>query len=173
MSVQRRYRRLVFAMVVGAAVVGGMTPAVAATPPAGRDAAASRQHDLAALDRLQERQEDAWARGDGAAYAAIHTPDADVVTFNGDHLRTRAGIEAGMQSYFDMYLRGTRLSTLTEQVRFPEPDLAVIVRTGCVLWPGETTCSEEALSVNTNIAVKRHGTWWYTSFQNTRIRPFG
>ncbi|MEU7589499.1 SgcJ/EcaC family oxidoreductase [Micromonospora sp. NPDC049230] len=164
---------MVLAMVVGAMVVGSMTPAIASTPVADRDAAAARPDDLAALGRLRERQEDAWARGDGAAYAAIHTPDADVVTFNGEHLRTRAGIEAGMQHYFDVYLRGTRISTLTEQVRRPEPDLAVIVRTGCVLWPGEIACSEEALSINTSIAVKRHGTWWYTSFQNTRIRPLG
>jgi uncharacterized protein (TIGR02246 family) len=127
--------------------------------------------DLAALRALRERQEAAWADGDAAAYAAVYTPDADLITFNGDHLRGRAGIEQGMGYYFETYLGGTRLLQRDERIRFVEPDLVIIVREGCVLWPGETECTTEALSVNTNTAVKRHGRWLYTSFQNTRIRP--
>ena len=157
---------------VGLAVTAGAAPATATTAaPTVVESADGRHRDLAALRQLRDQQEDAWARGDGTAYAAIHTLDADVVTFSGDHLRTRSGIATGMQRYFDTYLQGTRLTTVTEQVRFPQPDLAVIVRTGCVLWPGDVTCTEEALSINTNVAVKQHGKWLFTSFQNTRVRP--
>ncbi|GAB2946184.1 hypothetical protein GCM10027280_38720 [Micromonospora polyrhachis] len=168
--------------VVGLAITGNAASATATTPAtttpgittAGStvaESAAGHDRDLAALRQLRDQQEDAWARGDGTAYAAIHTLDADVVTFSGDHLRTRNGIATGMQRYFDTYLQGTRLTTVTEQVRFPQPDLAVIVRTGCVLWPGDVTCTAEALSINTNVAVKQHGKWLFTSFQNTRVRP--
>ncbi|MGW0431390.1 SgcJ/EcaC family oxidoreductase [Micromonospora sp. NPDC003197] len=162
---------------IGLAITGSATPATATTSDTTTadstvaESAAGHDRDLAALRQLRDQQEDAWARGDGTAYAAIHTLDADVVTFSGDHLRTRNGIATGMQRYFDSYLQGTRLTTVTEQVRFPQPDLAVIVRTGCVLWPGDVTCTEEALSINTNIAVKQHGKWLFTSFQNTRVRP--
>ncbi|MBQ0901991.1 SgcJ/EcaC family oxidoreductase [Micromonospora sp. U21] len=169
----RRTTVAVSVAVTAAVALLGSVPS-AASPSASADqaqASATHQADLTALRHLREKQEDAWARGDGSAYAAIHTADADVVTFNGDHLRTRHGIATGMQHYFDEFLQGTRIMTLTEQTRFSEPDIAIIVRTGCVLWPGESTCSAEALSINTNIALKRHGKWLYTSFQNTRIRP--
>jgi uncharacterized protein (TIGR02246 family) len=155
---------LVAAVALAAVVMSGA--AVAATP-----GAPAHHADQAAFDTLRERQEAAWARGDGAAWAATFTADGDMVTFNGDHLHGRAHIQRRIQHYFDAYLRGTRLLMLTEQVRYTEPDTAIIVRTGCVLWNQETTCTDEALSVNTNVLVKRHGRWLQTSFQNTRIRP--
>lgn len=141
------------------------TAAVAATPDHSRTA------DQAAFNRLRAQQEDAWAHGDGAAWAATFTQDGDMVTFNGDHLHGHEQITTRMQHYFDTYLQGTRLLMLTEQTRYVEPDTAIIVRTGCVLWNNETTCTDDALSVNTNVLVERHGRWLQTSFQNTRIRP--
>jgi uncharacterized protein (TIGR02246 family) len=157
--------------------IGAAAALLAVLIPAAEPASAERpsgtghDRDLAALQELRRHQEQAWERGDARAYAAVYTPDADLVTFNGDHLSTRAGIEEGMGYYFTTYLRGTRLLQQDERVRFVEPDVAVIVRRGCVLWPGESACTDEALSVNTNVAVKHHGRWLYTVFQNTRVRP--
>jgi uncharacterized protein (TIGR02246 family) len=159
-------------MAVGVvAALLGAVPAAAGPVDAG--GADGRHGDLAQLQDLRQRQDAAWAAGDAAAYAALYTTDGDVVTFNGDHLRGRAGIESGMRYYFATYLRGTRLLQNDERIRFIEPDTVVIVRTGCVLWPGEASCTAEGMSINTNIAVKRHGRWLYTSFQNTRVRPLG
>jgi uncharacterized protein (TIGR02246 family) len=165
--VPRWQAALVALVAVPFTALGGSAGSASAEPSPG----SGREKDLVALQDLRERQDLAWERGDARAYAAVYTSDADLVTFNGDHMSTRAGIEEGMEYYFATYLHGTRLLQQDERIRFPEPDLAVIVRTGCVLWPGETACTDEALSVNTNIAVKRHGRWLYTSFQNTRIRP--
>lgn len=158
---------------LAATVAVTLTTLGAASGAASAETPAGPHRDVAALQELRQRQDRAWERGDARAYAALYTKDADVVTFNGDHLSTRAGIEEGMGHYFTTYLKGTRLLQQDQRIRFPEADLAVIVRTGCVLWPGETACTDEALSVNTNVAVKRHGHWLYTSFQNTRIRPLG
>lgn len=155
-------RHALLALLVAAAGALTSTTAEAAAPP---------PSDQAAFDRIRHQQEDAWARGDAAAFAATFTPDGDMVTFNGDHLAGRDHITSRMQHYFDTYLQGTRLLMLTEQRRYVEPDVAITVRTGCVLWNDETTCTDEALSVNTNVFVKRHGKWQQTSFQNTRIRP--
>jgi uncharacterized protein (TIGR02246 family) len=165
--------RYVTRHLVALATVASLAGLGSAAGPASAEPAAGAGHgrDLAALQELRQRQDDAWARGDAHAYAALYTPDADLVTFNGDHMSTRAEIEEGMGYYFTTYLRGTRLSQRDEKIRFVEGDLAVIVRSGCVLWPGESACTDEALSVNTNIAVKRHGRWLYTGFQNTRVRP--
>jgi uncharacterized protein (TIGR02246 family) len=167
----RTGRRGVRRAVVGVLVaVAGLISASAAA--ADQAPLADRHHsDQAAFDRLRQLQEDAWARGDGAAWAATFTKDGDMVTFNGDHSSGRERIAGRMQHYFDTYLQGTRLHMLTEQVRYVEPDTVVIVRTGCVLWHDETACTDDALSVNTNVLVERHGRWLQTSFQNTRVRP--
>jgi len=163
----RGLRRAALAALVVAAAALTSTAAVSAEAPT----PAAHGGDQAAFDQLRQKQEDAWADGDATAWATTFTPDADMITFNGDYLHGRDDITSRMQHYFDTYLQGTRLLMLTEQVRYLEPDTAIIVRTGCVLWGAETTCTEEALSVNTNVLVKRHGRWLQTSFQNTRIRP--
>ena len=167
MTRPRRSRRAAVAALLATAAVLTSTAVVSATP----DTAPAHAGDQAAFNQLRQRQEHAWARGDGAAWAATFTPDGDMVTFNGDHQHGRHDIAERMQHYFDAYLQDTRLLMLTEQVRYTEPDTAIIVRTGCVLWADQTTCTDEALSVNTNVLVKRHGHWLQTSFQNTRIRP--
>lgn len=155
-------RQALLALLVTAAGALTSTTAQAAPPPT---------NDQAAFDQLRHQQEQAWSKGDAAAWAATFTRDGDMVTFNGDHLSGRDHITSRMQHYFDAYLQNTRLLMLTEQRRYVEPDLVIIIRTGCVLWNDETTCTAEALSVNTNVLVKRHGKWLQTSFQNTRIRP--
>lgn len=161
---RRGIRRAVLGVLIATASVVTSTSAVSAAPTA-------RHGDQAAFDQLRTLQEAAWARGDAAAWAKTFTPDGDMVTFNGDHLHGRDHITTRMQHYFDAYLQGTRLLMLSEQVRYLEPDTVILVRTGCVLWNTETTCTDEALSVNTNILVKHHDRWLQTSFQNTRIRP--
>jgi uncharacterized protein (TIGR02246 family) len=153
-------------VLVAAAGMAASTSAVSAAPTV-----ETRHGDQAAFDQLRTLQEDAWASGDATAWARTFTPDGDMVTFNGDHLHGRDHIITRMQHYFDAYLQGTRLLTLSEQVRYLEPDTVILVRTGCVLWGSETACTDEALSVNTNVLVKRHGRWLQTSFQNTRVRP--
>lgn len=149
----------------------GLVLAVAAIAAgtAAAPAQAKGEDPLTAFDRIRERQADAWFAEDGAAFAATFTADGDVVTFNGDHLRTREGIADGMQYYFDTYIDHTKLHTIDEHVRFAGPDLAIIVRTGCQLVPPSTECRPDSLSRNTNVMVKRHGRWLQESFQNTRV----
>jgi uncharacterized protein (TIGR02246 family) len=146
-----------------------LAAAVAATTTASLPAQARSENAHDAFARIRDQQADAWYREDGAAFAATFTADADVVTFNGDHLRTREGIAEGMQYYFDTYIDHTRLHTIDEHVRFAGPNLAVIVRTGCQLVPPSTECRPDSLSRNTNVMVKRHGRWLQESFQNTRV----
>lgn len=127
------------------------------------------------IDQLRHRQEDGWYEQDGAKFASTFTPDADVVTFNADHLSTRRGIAGRMQYYFDNHIDRTQLNTTAEHVRFAGRDLAIVVRTGCQLVPPATGCRPDSISRNTNVLVKRdNGAWAQESFQNTRhvpIRP--
>jgi uncharacterized protein (TIGR02246 family) len=125
--------------------------------------------DLAAFERILQQQHDAWFEEDGAKFAATFTKDADLVTFNGDHLTTRDGIAKGMQYYFDEYIDHTQLKALDQHIRFAGPNMAVIVRTSCQLVPPSTECRSDSLSRNTNVLVKRNGKWLQESFQNTRV----
>jgi uncharacterized protein (TIGR02246 family) len=161
----RRYRAR--AAIVAVVALTGLAIGGAATNAWTKPAPPS--NDQAAFDRLLARQEDAWARHDGAAFAATFTSDGDVVTFNCDHLRTREGIAEGLQYYFDNFIEDTRLRRTNEHVRYITPDLVTIVRTSCQVASGETDCREGSLSVNTNVLIKQDGEWLQTSFQNTRV----
>jgi uncharacterized protein (TIGR02246 family) len=148
-------------IVLAVAVAAGMTASLPAQ--------ARSEDPRAAFARILQQQSDAWYREDGGAFAATFTEDADLVTFNGDHLTTRVGIAEGMQYYFDTYIDHTRLRTIDEHIRLASPNLAVIVRTSCQLVPPATECRPDSLSRNTNVMVKRHGRWLQESFQNTRV----
>ncbi|MET9291079.1 SgcJ/EcaC family oxidoreductase [Streptomyces sp. NPDC003077] len=151
------------AALIGAACVA---LAIGAVP-----ASASARDDRAEFARILKQQYDAWSEEDGAKFAATFTKDADMVTFNGDHLSTRKGIAEGMQYYFDHYIPASRLKLLDERVRYVDRDLVVIVRTTCIIERPATDCRDGSLSRNTNVLSRRDGRWLQESFQNTRYVP--
>jgi uncharacterized protein (TIGR02246 family) len=127
--------------------------------------------DRAAFARILKQQQDAWFTEDGRAFAATLTTNADFVTFNGDYLQTREGIAKGLQYYFDKYIDHNHIKVLDENIRMAGPDLAVIVRTTCLVQPPATDCRDGSLSRNTNVMTKHRGQWLQESFQNTRVVP--
>ncbi|MFI6024554.1 SgcJ/EcaC family oxidoreductase [Amycolatopsis magusensis] len=150
---------------------GGVAAAVAVLLITAMPATAVEDHrpgDQAAFDRLHDRQAQAWADEDGAAFAATYTEDGDVVTFNGDHLHGREGIARGMQYYFDNFIDGSRIKRLSEQVRYLDRNTALIVRSSCLTEGDVPDCRPDSRSTNTNLLVRRHGQWLQESFQNTR-----
>ncbi|MGK5552025.1 SgcJ/EcaC family oxidoreductase [Actinomadura kijaniata] len=166
-----QWTKLAVAAGVTLAALGGVV-LPAASPAMSRTADQVPPDPRGEFERLRQRQADAWARQDGAAFAATFTRDGDMVTFNGDHLRTRRGIAVGMQYYFDKYIPDSTIRYLGERVRFPAPGLAVIVRTTCLVDAGQSDCRDGSLSVNTNVMTRqRDGRWLQDSFQNTRVDP--
>jgi uncharacterized protein (TIGR02246 family) len=180
MGIHRHRRgtiRLALISGLGMALISAVTPALApaadaAAPLGSRMAAAYRTDpELVAVSRIWEQMARAWARGDGNAYAANYTPDADLINIKGEHIHTRNAIAARIQHYFDTQLKHTRLLRLEEKVRFMSPTMAVIVRKDCVLYGTQTACRPDTLSINTSVAVKRLGRWLIESFHNTLVRP--
>ncbi|MFC4533014.1 SgcJ/EcaC family oxidoreductase [Sphaerisporangium dianthi] len=178
MEIRRRRTMNSGLMLVGGAVMAlscALPPAAAATShgPGGSDP------DLAVLSDIWRRQAEAWVRGDATAYAAVYTPDADLVNIKGEHLHGRAVIAARLKHYFGNQLKDTRLLRLTEKIRMVSPLTAVIIRKDCVLYAAETDCRPANLSINSSVVVKRGGHWFIESFHNTlvnqqdeRQRPF-
>ena len=131
------------------------------------DLAAERDADTAAVRALFAELIAAWGRGDGHAYGALFTDEADYVAFDGSHTRGRRVIAASHQKLFETWLKGTRLTGQIESLRFLNPVVALVHATGSTLMPGKARPVRP--SVQTLVAVKRDGRWLFTAFHNTRI----
>jgi uncharacterized protein (TIGR02246 family) len=125
--------------------------------------------DETAVRGLFQQLLDAWGRGDGAAYAALFTEDADYVAFDGSRTVGRQAIAESHQRLFDTWLKGTRLTARIEAVRFLCPDVALLHTTGGTIFAGETAPRPSRDSIQTLVAVRRDGEWRFRAFHNTRI----
>lgn len=108
------------------------------------------------------RLHDAWARGDGDAYAACFTEKSDYITFSGIHLRTRAENAELHAALFRSVLKGTKLSAEIESVELLSNSVALV----------HTVGRARKKSYQTFVLVKSDGEWLIRSFQNTRVQPF-
>ena len=126
--------------------------------------------EKAAIRNLYQQLLDAWGRGDGRAYAAQFTEDADYVAFEGSHTKGRQEIASSHQPLFDRWLKGTRLTGRIESIRFLSPEVCLVHATGGTLFPGETNPRPSRDSIQTLVATKRDGIWRFTAFHNNRIQ---
>ena len=117
--------------------------------------------DETAIRALLARLQDAWARGDGAAYAQCFAEQSDYITFNGMHLRGRAENAALHSALFRGVLKGTRLSAEIESIVPLSSGIALV----------HTAGSGRKKSYQTYILVKSGADWLIRSFQNTRVQP--
>lgn len=118
--------------------------------------------DEAEVRSLLDKINDAWARGDAAAYASYHTPDADVIDFRGVHVTGRREITEFFQPAFDTVLKDTHVEAEIVDLRFLSADVAVFHTEGEVVPTG-------ANSIQTFVVTKGPDGWLIAAFQNTRI----
>jgi uncharacterized protein (TIGR02246 family) len=137
--------------------------------PGAATAAVSATDDTGAIHQLFHRLLDAWGRGDGAAYGAGFTGDADYVAFDGSHTTGRRQIVSSHQELFDRWLKGTRLTGRITSLRFLGPGVALVHAVGGTVFPGETRPRPSRESIQTLVAVKGAEGWSFEAFHNTRI----
>lgn len=121
------------------------------------------------IEQLFEKLRLAWNQGDGKAYGACFTEDADYVTFQGEHLQGRAAIADTHQELWNSVLRGSTLEGEIKKVHFLTPDMAVFHGLGVVKLRWQKSAPKKRDSINTNVAVKQNGEWKIAAFQNSRI----
>lgn len=68
-----------------------------------------RSADEQALHVLFHQMQDGWNQGDGQAFAASFTEDADYIVVNGTYLKGRRAIAAAHQQLFETHFQGSRL----------------------------------------------------------------
>ena len=134
--------------------------------------------DIAAIQAVFDRLTAAWNGGDGAAYGALFTPDADYIDVTGT--RTQGGDAIGRvhQFLFDGPFKGSRLGgtgNIAEAVQFLAPDVALVIGGGASRLAGQAEAPIDRQSINTTVLVKRDGAWRIRAFQNNRVQapPFG
>jgi uncharacterized protein (TIGR02246 family) len=131
--------------------------------------------DVAAIHAVLDALAGAWNRGDGAAFGACFTPDADYIDVTGTHTVGGPAIGRLHQFLFDGPLRGSRLeesgTTIAATVDFLAPDVALVIRGGATRLQGQATAPDDRQSINTTVLVKRAAAWQIRAFQNNRILP--
>src|SRR5262252_7170710 len=79
-----------------------------------------------ALHKLVYQLESAWNAGDGEAFAALFTDDADVIHILGGYYSGRAAIRAGHRMIFGTIYKGSSVHYSVEKIRFVRPEVALV-----------------------------------------------
>ncbi|MBL0887695.1 SgcJ/EcaC family oxidoreductase [Myceligenerans indicum] len=119
----------------------------------------------AEITAVLRRSQDAWDRGDGAAYGACFTPDATDVTFVGTVYRGAEAIGRAHQALFDSFLKDTRLHTDVLSVDLLTPDVAVAVTSGDVARKRPRHLGKRATYT---LVRDAEGTWRIAAVQKTK-----
>ena len=128
------------------------------------------REDERAIEALYRDLMDSWGRGEGKAYAMQFTDDADYIIFDGSHLKGQQEITSTFQHLFDTWLKGTSLQGHIQKIHFLAPEAAFAIATSGLVFPGRTEVRPNRQSINSLVAVKRNGTWRFSSLHNTRIQ---
>jgi uncharacterized protein (TIGR02246 family) len=125
--------------------------------------------DEIAIRALLADTEAAWAAGDGVAYGACFTEDASYTTYIGTVYHGAAEIGRAHQALFDKFLKGTRLTSRIEELRFLTADVAVLTTHGRVAKHDKA--ADDFDKVQTYTVVRgADGRWRIAAFQNTKQR---
>ena len=129
-----------------------------------------RSADEKALHDLFQVSKDGWNLGDGAAYAASFTEDADYILWNGTHLKGRQAIAAAHQQLFETRLGGSRLEGEIQHIRFLSDDIALVHLQSSPQIRGQQVPAPEQYAIQTLVAIRQVDGWRFTAFQNTLIQ---
>ena len=121
---------------------------------------------MTALTEVLHRSQDAWNRGDGAAYGDCFTADATDVTFVGTAYHGAEAIGRAHQALFDSFLKGTRLYVDVREVRLLTPDVAVVVAHGEVAKKTPKRLGKRV--TYTLVRDAEDGTWSIAAAQKTK-----
>jgi uncharacterized protein (TIGR02246 family) len=124
--------------------------------------------DEQALGDLVKQLERAWNAADSVAFAAPFNDDAVFIHIFGGQIDGRTAIEEGHRFIFNGIYKGSRNQYTVRGVRFPRPDIAIVLVEAHLRFQ-EDGEAREVHARPTLIATKENGRWAIQMFQNTRI----
>jgi uncharacterized protein (TIGR02246 family) len=123
--------------------------------------------DRAAIAKNGEAFVGAFAKGDGAALAALWGADGDYTDPAGQHLKGRAAIEKAFRELFAEH-KGLRVRIESLSLRFVTPDVAVEDGTSEVYAPGGAGPTRARYTI---VHVKKGGKWFLSSVREAPPAP--
>ena len=114
------------------------------------------------------RLEQAWNAGDGAAFGAPFTADADFVDIRGDHHRGRDAIAHGHQAIFDSIYKGSTIHYEVTQTRELIGGVLLAHGTGRFQAPAGPLAGEHR-ATQSLVLVRGEEGWEIASFHNTLV----
>ena len=107
----------------------------------------------------------AWAANDAEAFVAGYLEDATSI-LPGDFRPDRRTVQERMAAAFAGRLKGSSVIDEPQTVRFPTPDVAVVVSRSGVLMAGEAEPPADRWVYATWTLVRRDGEWWIAAYHN-------
>lgn len=148
-----------------------LLPAVLALLMANPSAAADSDEN--AIQNLQSKQAAAWNAHDAAAYAALFTPDGDVVNVLGWWWKDRDEIRSKLTDAFAIVFRDSQLTITHVDVRKLSASIAVAhvrwTMKGALAPSGGAAPPQQGIQLQ--VLVRGKDGWRIASFQNTNSIP--
>jgi uncharacterized protein (TIGR02246 family) len=136
--------------------------------------AAQAGGDETQIRAVEAAQAAAWNAHDSARYAALFTADAQVVNVLGWHWRSRQELQTKLAAAFASVFARSTMTIVGTDVQWVKPDVAVAhvtwTMTGAASPTGAGSDAPEQ-GIQTQVLVKRAGTWRISAFQNTNSVP--
>jgi uncharacterized protein (TIGR02246 family) len=126
--------------------------------------------DRTAIEAIVASLESAWNAGDGEAFAAPFTDDADFVNIRAEHMRTRAVIAAGHVGIFRSIYAGSRTQQTVQSARLLSDDVA-LAHVASVLDAPTGPLAGHHVACYSLVLLRRPEGWRITSFHNTLQPP--
>lgn len=137
--------------------------------------AADQSEDIAAIQRVESAQQDAWNHHDAKAYSSLFTEDCNVVNVLGWWWKGRPELESKLAAAFAFVFHDSTLTITKVDVRFPAPDIAVAHVEWTMIGARNPTAGPAShapvMGIQTQVLGKRSGSWFIADFQNTNGIP--
>ena len=128
-----------------------------------------RSRDGEAVRVLMDALVAAWDANDADAYGALFTEDTSYTIFVGTRYYGRTAVVESHRALFRVFLKGTRLASDVQRIRFLGPDIAVVTSHGDTY---KRRRPRRPGKVQTLTVVREaDGRWRVAAFHNTQHRP--
>lgn len=150
-----------------------LMPAVLSLLIANASTTLAEESDEAAIQNLQSKQAAAWNAHDASAYAALFTPDGDVVNVLGWRWKGRDEIRSKLTDAFAIVFRESQLTITDVDVRKLTSSIAVAhvrwTMKGALAPSGGAAPPQQGIQLQ--VLVRSNDGWRIASFQNTNSIP--
>lgn len=130
-------------------------------------AQSSNNGDKELINLVFKNLSDAWEQADGNAWGSYFTEDADFTVWFGLHLKGRKEIAEGHQWVFDTVYPDTRYVFEINDLKYLNPDIAVVHLNASVIEPGGEL-PDEPHSLPVAVLRKIDGEWEIVMFHNLK-----